>query len=423
MREILRKFIPNKLFAFFQPAYHYLLAYIGAVRNNFPSRNLFVIGITGTKGKSSTVELVNAVLEQAGYRTACSNTIRFKTPLLSEPNLFKMSMPGRSFIQKFLRKAVNEGATHAVVEITSEGAKQFRNKFIDLDMAVFTNLAPEHIESHGSYENYRAAKIGIIKEILTSKKPNTSIVVNIDDKEAGAFLRIPAHDHLTVAFADISAFHEDRTGIRFLYKKQLFTSKLLGMFNAYNILTAIKIGEYLGISLDTIREAIANYTEIKGRAEKVVAGQTFDVIVDYAHTPDSLKAIYEATNYAKKKICILGNTGGGRDTWKRPEMAKIAESYCDHIILTNEDPYDEDPVAIVRDMHVAITKKPVEIIMDRREAIAKAISLAHENDAVVITGKGTDPYIMGPNGTKQEWSDAKVAREEIEKLLKNKNTA
>lgn len=142
------------------------------------------------------------------------------------------------------------------------------------------------------------------------------------------------------------------------------------------------------------------------------------MIVDYAHTPDSLKAIYEATNYAKKKICILGNTGGGRDTWKRPEMAKIAESYCDHIILTNEDPYDEDPVAIVRDMHVAITKKPVEIIMDRREAIAKAISLAHESDAVVITGKGTDPYIMGPHGTKQEWSDAKVVREEIEKLLK-----
>lgn len=418
MRDFLKRFIPRRIFTFFQPAYHYLLAYFGAVKYGFPSRGLFVIGVTGTKGKSSTVELINTVLEHAGYKTACSNTIRFKTPKKSESNLFKMSMPGRSFIQKFLRTAVNEGATHAVIEITSEGAKQYRNKFIDLDMAVFTNLAPEHIESHGSYENYRAAKIGIIKEILTSNKPNTSIVVNIDDKESEAFLRIPSHDHLTVAFADISAFHEDRSGIRFLYKKQLFTSKLLGAFNAYNILTAIKIGEYLGIPLNSIREAIDAYTEIKGRAEKVLAGQPFDVIVDYAHTPDSLTAIYEATNYAKKKICILGNTGGGRDTWKRPEMAKIADNYCDHIILTNEDPYDEDPEKIINEMKVGIKNKPLEIILDRREAIAKAISLAGESDVVVITGKGTDPYIMGPNGTKQEWSDSRVAREEIEKLMK-----
>jgi UDP-N-acetylmuramyl-tripeptide synthetase len=318
-------------------------------------------------------------------------------------------------MQQFLHKAVTDGATHAVIEITSEGAKQYRNKYIDLDVAVFTNLAPEHIESHGSYENYRDAKIGIVKEILHSKKSNTAIVVNADDKEAPAFLRIPAHDHLTFAFNDVSAFHEDRAGIKFLYKKQLFTSKLLGAFNVYNILAAIKIGEYLGMSLEKIKDAIANFSEIKGRAEKITCGQPYDVIVDYAHTPDSLIAIYEATNYAKKKICVLGNTGGGRDTWKRPEMAKIADQYCDHIILTNEDPYDEDPQKIVNDMRVAIKKKPCEVIMDRREAIAKAISLADAQDVVVITGKGTDPYIMGPNGTKTPWSDAVVAQEEIKK--------
>ncbi len=417
-RQILKKLIPKKLFSFFQPAYHYCLTLIGAIIYGFPSRKLFVIGVTGTKGKSSTVELINAVLEGAGYKTACSNTIRFKTPRSDEPNLYKMSMPGRFFMQQLLHKAVQDGATHAVVEITSEGARQFRNKFIDLDMAVFTNLAPEHIESHGSYENYRNAKIGIVKEILNSKKPNTAVVVNTDDVEAPAFLRIPAHDHLTFAFSDISAFHEDRAGIKFLYKKQLFTSKLLGAFNVYNILAAIKIGEYLGINLEKIKEAVAEFSEIKGRGEKIQCGQPFDVIVDYAHTPDSLVAIYEATNYAKSKICILGNTGGGRDTWKRPEMAKIAGEYCDHIILTNEDPYDEDPRQIVEDMRVAIKNKPVEIIMDRREAIAKALSLAKEQDAVVITGKGTDPYIMGPNGAKQEWSDAGVVREELAKLKK-----
>jgi UDP-N-acetylmuramoyl-L-alanyl-D-glutamate--2,6-diaminopimelate ligase len=420
MRDYLRKLIPRNIFSFFQPAYHYILSALGAIIYSFPSKKLFVIGVTGTKGKSSTVELINAILEKAGLQTALTNTIHFKNPNSDVPNLFKMSMPGRFFMQKFLYDAVKAGATHAVIEITSEGARQFRNKFIDLDIAVFTNLAPEHIESHGSYEKYRDVKVGIIKEIEKSKKPGTAVVVNTDDAESGRFLNIHADDMLTYSFSDISAFHEDRSGIRFIYKKQLFTSKLLGKFNAYNILTAIKIGEYLGLSIDIVREAIMDYKEIKGRGEKIVCGQSFDVIVDYAHTPDSLTAIYEATNYAKRKICVLGNTGGGRDVWKRPEMAKIAENYCDHIILTNEDPYDEDPIKIVYDMKSSIKSKPCDIIMNRREAIAQAISLAHEHDVVIITGKGTDPYIMGPNGEKTPWSDAEVAREEIEKALKIK---
>ena len=149
--------------------------------------------------------------------------------------------------------------------------------------------------------------------------------------------------------------------------------------------------------------------------EKINEGQEFDVVVDYAHTPDSLKAVYE-TYKNHKTICVLGNTGGGRDTWKRLEMGKIADEYCSQIILTNEDPYDEDPIKIVEDIKKGIKNKPVEMIMDRRQAINKSISLAKNGNAVLITGKGTDPYIMGPRGTKQEWDDAVVAREELKKL-------
>jgi UDP-N-acetylmuramoyl-L-alanyl-D-glutamate--2,6-diaminopimelate ligase len=177
-------------------------------------------------------------------------------------------------------------------------------------------------------------------------------------------------------------------------------------------------------------------SEIPGRVESVKNNLGFEIIVDYAHTPDSLKALYEAfspenpptilgvsgqkTN--KKLICVLGNTGGGRDIWKRPEMGKIADQYCEEIILTNEDPYDEDPRKIVDEMAVVIDKKKLTIEMDRREAIKLAIKKAEEesevnqnNVVVLITGKGTDPYIMEANGKKTPWSDKKVVEEELKK--------
>lgn len=420
MEKLLRrleKLIPKKLYRFFQPAYHYLMAMTGAIIYRFPSKKLFIIGVTGTKGKSSTVEIINAILEQAGFKTALSNTIRFKNGEKSKPNMYKMSMPGRFFMQKFLYDAVKNHCTHAVIEITSEAARQYRNKFIDLDIFVFTNLAPEHIESHGSYEAYRNAKISIAKELVHSGKPLKAMVINSDDEEAKHFLILPIKTKFSYSLKEIDAYHEDKNGLRFIYKKQLFTSPLIGKFNAYNILAGIKVGEEMGIKLDIIHDAIAEFGNISGRAEHIDCGQNFEVIVDYAHTPNSLEALYQAFDHAKKIISVLGNTGGGRDTWKRPEMGLLADKYADHIILTNEDPYDEDPLKIVNDIKKAIHNKPCEIIMDRREAIAKALSFATENDAVLITGKGTDPYIMGPNGSKVPWSDAAVTKDELIKLI------
>ena len=149
--------------------------------------------------------------------------------------------------------------------------------------------------------------------------------------------------------------------------------------------------------------------------ERIEAGQNFIAVVDYAHTPDSLAALYGAFPN-RRKICVLGNTGGGRDTWKRPEMGRIADETCAEVILTNEDPYDEDPSAIVAAMATGMRRTP-SIIMDRREAIRHALRAARPGDAVLISGKGTDPFIMGPKGSKQSWSDAAVVREELERLL------
>jgi UDP-N-acetylmuramoyl-L-alanyl-D-glutamate--2,6-diaminopimelate ligase len=192
-------------------------------------------------------------------------------------------------------------------------------------------------------------------------------------------------------------------------------SHLSGKFNIYNILAATTFAKSQSISTETIKNAIEKFRGIRGRVERIEEGQDFTVVVDYAHTADSLEKLYEAFQNTKR-ICVLGNTGGGRDKWKREVMGAVADKYCSDIILTNEDPYDEDPRAIVEDMTTGIKNVDFQIIMDRREAIHKALSIAETGDTVLITGKGTDPYIMGPNNSKLEWDDAEVVREELSKL-------
>lgn len=426
MEKILRigrKIIPKKLFKFAQPIYHFILAVTGAIIYRFPAKRLIVIGVTGTKGKTTTVELVNAVLESAGHKTALASTLRYKIGEKEWKNMFKMTLRGRFFTQRFLRQAVSAGCTHAVIEISSEGVPQFRHKFIYPSALIFTNLAPEHIESHGSYENYLKAKLAIAKE-LENKKEKT-IIANVDDKEGKKFLALNIKNKIPYSLHDAIGIKADENGSSFQVAKMTIHSKLPGIFNVSNMLGVIAYAKFIGISDEKIKEGLEKINFVRGRMEKINEGQKFDVIVDYAHTPDSLRAVYET--YKKYHlICILGNTGGGRDTWKRPEMGKIADKYCNQIILANEDPYDEDPMKIVEDIKKGIKDKPVEIIIDRRKAINKAIRLAslaqadQNRVAVLITGKGTDPYIMGPNGTKQEWDDATEVRKELKKILKSK---
>lgn len=413
--------IPTHIFGFFQPAYHYTLALIAALIYRFPSRKLKVIAVTGTKGKSSTVELISAILEEAGYTTALSNTIRTKIGPISDDNLFKMSMPGRFFLQSFIRRAVTAKCDFLVLEMTSQGAIQSRHRFIDIDTFVLTNISPEHIEAHGSYENYVEAKLSIARRIETSKKPVRTIITNADDKESPRFAALSADRKMSYSIADAQPYTL-KNGINFTLAGQAVHSPLSGLFNLYNILAAASAARAHGVTDDIIIRAIEKFSGIKGRVERVSAGQDFSVIVDYAHTPDSLEKLYQVFE-SSRNICILGGTGGGRDTWKRTEMGRIANAYCEEIILTNEDPYDEDPMRIIDHVKDGVVKSggadKVSVILDRREAIATAVSRAQTGDAILITGKGTDPYIMGPKGTKIPWSDAQVAREEIEKRLKN----
>jgi len=420
----IKRLLPDGVLTIARPPYHYALAWFGSVLYKQPSKELTVICVTGTKGKSTVTELITAILEADGHQVASLSTIQFKIGEKVERNRFKMTTPGRFFVQHFLRQAVDAGCTYAVLEMSSEGAKQFRHKYIEMDALVFTNLTPEHIESHGSFEKYKQAKLEIVHQLANSAKQPRYIAANIDDEHGVDFLDIKVEEKLPYKLDDLKlhTLHKDGVGLIFTDNGEEVTIRvpLVGLFNVYNALAAITLTRALGVQLQTIERAMRSLPPVKGRVEhfttKKDADKQVTAIVDYAHTPDSLRQLYEAFKEVPK-IAVLGNCGGGRDTWKRGEMAQIAASHCDYVILTNEDPYDEDPRAIVDAMYRGIEdKNRAEIIMDRRLAIRTALEKSPDGGYVLVSGKGTDPYIMGPNNTKQPWSDAEVVQKELAAL-------
>lgn len=411
------------------PPYHRLLSFLMALSYGFPARKLTVIGITGTKGKSTTAEMVFAILRGAGHRTALLSTIRFAIENNSEPNRYKMTLQGRGFAQSFMRKALAAGCTHLVIEITSESVLQFRHWFLSLDGLIVTNIQREHIESHGSFANYVDAKRTIVETLVRSAKKFRVLVTNADVPESNTFLSARVPKTIRFSSHELENISGNDRGISFDYEGVHFSLPIAGAFNAMNALAAIKLCGAFGVSLPVCAAALAELPIVRGRVERIEAGQDFLAIVDYAHTPDSLSALYDAFR-DRRKICVLGNTGGGRDTWKRPLMGGIADEACEKVILTNEDPYDEDPRTIVDAMAAGMKRVP-EIIMDRRFAIRRALQIAlslskgagtqppdpARGIAVLISGKGTDPFIMGAKGIKTPWSDADVVREELGRLL------
>ncbi len=413
IKHTFERLLPRFAYRALVAPYHLLFSFLAASKYGFPARKLKVIAVTGTKGKSSVTEMIAAILEGAGHRVALSSTIHFRINGKSVPNLYKMTLPGKGFIQKFLRDAVAEGCDFAVIEVSSEAAVQYRHLFLSLNALVFTNLAKEHLESHGGMENYFKAKLRIGRELERSAKRPRAIIGNADDEYGKRFLKLRVENRIPFSLQDATDIAATEKGVSFTYDRVSIGLPHPGTFSVLNALAAIKAAAFFNVDTKTSAAALHALTKIAGRAERIECGQDFTAVVDYAHTPDSLQALYDA--FPGRKICVLGNTGGGRDTWKRPAMGRIASEACDEVILTDEDPYDEDPRAIVEAMAAGMEKKPL-IIMDRREAIATALSHAKKGDSVLISGKGTDPYIMKANGGKLRWSDADVVREELGKL-------
>lgn len=411
----LKAIIPSTIVNTFRPMYHFLLAWLGSIYYKRPAQELTVIAVTGTKGKTTVTELIAHLLRDAGKTVSVSNTIHFQIKNDEERNMRKMSMPGRFFLQRFLRQSVEAGCEYAVIEMTSEGAAQYRHRFIDIDTLVFTNLSPEHLDSHGSFANYRKAKLAIARQVARSDKSPTTLVVNADDDQAQYFLDVPVDQHVTYQLAAAEPFSDTRSGATISINNERVQTNLFGEFNIYNMLAAATTARVHGISEDQIARGLESFPGVRGRLEKIENDFDFDVYVDYAHTPDSLEQVYK-TFGGRDKVCVLGSAGGGRDKWKRKAMAKLAENHCRHIVLTDEDPYDENPRQIVEEMAKAITIPKYEIVINRRQAIRAAFQEADAGDVVLLTGKGTDPYIMRENGKKEPWDEATVAREELQQI-------
>jgi len=365
-----------------------LMALLAAVFYCYPSRGIFVLGLTGTKGKSLTLELINAALEKAGKKTALLSSARVKMGGESEENLTGNTMPGRAFVQRFLRRAVDRKMDYVLIEVTSEGIARHIHERIDWDAGLFLNLHPEHIEAHGSFENYRSTKVEFFKYIAERSRKNPKyFFINKDDPNAKYFEEAAAKNKI-IYFG--------------------------GGFLSANYAAAETVARTLGLDEKIIKEALKEFKGLPGRME-FVQKEPFIVLIDYAHTPESLAEIYKyAVSLNPRKIIgVLGSAGGGRDKWKRPKLGEIAAGFCDELVLTNEDPYDEPPLEIIEEIGRGVEESGSEVklykILDREEAIEKAVSLAGKGDAVLITGKGSEPYIHLARGRKLAWSDKKIA--------------
>lgn len=413
IKNSLRKLLPKSLINL----YHLGVAFLSALLYGFPSRKVKVIGITGTNGKSTTLNIASKILEANGFKVAALTSIMFKIGEREEENKLKMTMPGRFVINKFLSDAVKAKCDYAFIETTSEGVAQNRHKFIDFKTAAITNLNPEHIESHGGFDNYKKAKGKFFNDVKGTH------IINIDDKHAPYFLDFEAEKIITYGInsqeADIKGENIIATsnGSKFSVKGTEFNLKILCDFNIYNALAAIAIAVSEGISIPNCKKGIESVSQIAGRMEKVI-DSPIEVFVDYAFVPEALEKVYQFVKPKNGKlICVLGSCGGGRDKWKRPVLGELADCYGDIVIITNEDPYDEKPEDIIDQVSVGVKNKEKLIkIFNRREAINKALSLAKEGDVVVITGKGCEPWICWEDGRKEAWDDRRIVKEEFNKI-------
>ncbi len=375
--------------------WHFAWALFSAASYGFPSRRLTVVGITGTKGKSTTLELLSGMFEEAGVRTALLSSVYVKVGADRKRNLTGNSMPGRGFIQRFLRSAVRAGCRFALVEVTSQGVLQHRHRFITFDAAGITNLAPEHIEAHGSFEAYRDAKLAFFRAVARSSRAPRLFVREDDDA--------------------VSPFAAVAPGIttRFALEETLMPPGALGEVNAENAALAAAIARWFGVPEEAIGSALRKFRGLPGRME-FVQKEPFGVVVDYAHTPDSLTKLYAALrkDYSGL-VCVLGSAGGGRDKWKRSAMGTVAATHCRFAVLTDEDPYDEDPAAIIDDVERGFKDRSFsayEKVLDRRAAIRRALACARPGEAVVLTGKGSETGIHRARGVIDPWSETEEVR-------------
>lgn len=447
MKQLIKKILPKSILNL----RHLFFAWWGSIKYHHPSEELLVIGVTGTSGKTSTIHFLRQVLEYAGYKVGSLSTADFYIDGELILNDKKMTMVGRYFIQEKLREMVDKKCDIAIVETTSEGYLQHRHKFINYDLIALTNLYPEHLEHHGGFENYKGAKLGIFEYVAKSKvksqpssraqvegkskviKTKKMAIVNGKSEYADEFLNFNFEKKIKFQADSIQASKE---GLNFTVNNEKYFAPLYGEHNAENLACVIAIAKSLNISEEKIKQAIAKLKSPPGRLEFIPEAEVrgFRVIVDYAFEPKALQALYDVVDLImgertvrqaqdKKIIHVCGSTGGGRDKARREPIGHLVGEKADIFIITDEDPYDEDPLEIMQSVKkgaLNVGKKEGEdlfVIINRGEAIKKALELAEAGDLVLVTGKGSEQKMCVAGGKMIDWDDREIVR----KFLKLKN--
>ena len=408
---------PENISALIVPDMLNALAVIVPYFYDYPSRKMRVIGITGTNGKTTTSYLLREIFKSAGFKVGLIGTIQILIGDESFP--VRNTTPNVIDLQKILLDMLNKKVQVVVMEVSSHALAEHRVAGVEFDTAIFTNLTQDHLDYHLTMENYLRAKTKLFDMVSRrGRKQNKTAIINVDDAASEEILRHCLCKKISYGvknFADLRGV-KIQLGIRNLeleINKTKLSLHLTGMFNVYNVLAAFGAATAENIRPDIIKNALENFKSVPGRFERIFSDAPFEVIVDYAHTPDGVKNVLEtAAQIVTGKIITVFGCGGDRDNSKRPIMGKLAAEFSDVVIVTSDNPRTEDPEKILDEIEVGIGEKIHERIVDRRAAIFRAIELASAGDIVLILGKGHETYQILKDKT-IHFDDREVAREAI----------
>jgi UDP-N-acetylmuramoyl-L-alanyl-D-glutamate--2,6-diaminopimelate ligase len=430
LRSNVKKVIPKNLFPAIEPYGHLAEAVLFNTANGFPARGLQVIGVTGTNGKTTTCFMIHRMLTDAGYKVGLLTTVAYGVGEDIKPQLYHMTSVPVPELMRRIKAMRQANVDYVVLETTSHALAQHRVWGIPYSVAVLTNLTHEHLAYHRTFERYRDAKRLMFKITNRNKKGLRAGIINADDPNAEYFAQDIQHpimygvDKGSVRATEVRVA---ATGVR--YKVQIgeehytITCQLPGTFNVYNSLAAVCVGHVLGLTKPQIEQGIVALTGVEGRMNRIEAGQSFDLIVDYAHTPDSFEILFKDLRpVVKGKIIVVFGSLGGGDRGKRPLQGELAGKYADEVILCEEDDRKEDGQAIIDEIAAGATKAgkvldtDLFFIHDRPAAIATAISHAKRGDTVLLLGKGHEKTIEHADG-EHPWNESDEARKAVKKLL------
>ena len=391
------------------------LAYMSANFYDEPSTKLKLVGVTGTNGKTTVATLLYQLFKKAGYKVGLLSTVK----ILVDTKEYKTqhTTPDSILINKYLNEMVEIGCEFCFMEVSSIGIDQHRTTALNFAGGIFTNLSHDHLDYHSSFAEYRDIK----KSFFDSLPKSAFAITNVDDKNGLLMLQNTTAKKLTYAiktYADYRAqvLENHFSGLLLKINNQELWSKLVGNFNAYNLLAIYGTAINLGLNEDEVLRIISELESVSGRFQYVVSPNQITAIVDYAHTPDALENVLKTIEEIRTKneniITVVG-CGGDRDKTKRPEMAKIAAQYSNKVIFTSDNPRSEDPQVIIEEMENGVPaeyyNKTVSIL-DRKQAIKAACQMANTKDIILIAGKGHETY-QEINGVRHDFDDLKIVTE------------